>query len=166
MKDTAHSAQGDRMDPLLEGLKSRSYFFDHGIRFECQRCGACCTGEPGVVYVSDREITEIAEYIEIPREVFVERCLYLLKTSYAVRETNDGRCIFFENGCAVYPVRPLQCRTFPFWFQNMRSRYTWKSVAGFCPGIGKGHRYSKESILECIGASYPIYEILLNEVIR
>lgn len=154
------------MDTLLEGLKSRSYFFDHGIRFECQRCGVCCNGDPGVVYVDDREITEIAGFVDIPREVFVERCLYLLKTSCAIKETNDGRCIFYENGCAIYPVRPLQCRTFPFWFQNMRSRYAFKAGTAFCPGIGKGPLHSKEAILECISMSYPIYEALLHEVIR
>ncbi|VFU18383.1 Flagellin N-methylase [anaerobic digester metagenome] len=153
------------MDSLLESMKTQPYFFDDGIRFECQRCGACCTGEPGVVYVNDREITEISDFMDISRQVFIERCLYRLKTSYAIREADDGRCIFFENGCAVYPVRPLQCRTFPFWFQNMRSLYAWKGVAVVCPGIGKGHLYSKEAILECIGASYPIYEILVKEVL-
>ncbi|MFY9397367.1 MAG: YkgJ family cysteine cluster protein [Desulfomonilia bacterium] len=154
------------MDTLLKALKSRSYFFDHGIRFECQRCGACCNGDPGVVYVDDREITEIAGFVDIPRDVFIERCLYLLKTSHAIRETHDGRCIFYENGCAIYPVRPLQCRTFPFWFQNMRSRYAFKDVEAFCPGIGKGRLYSKEEILESIGRSYPIYETLVREVLR
>jgi len=156
----------NKLDSFLESLKSRPYFFDGGLRFECRRCGACCTGEPGVVSVDENEITQIAAFIEVPRPVLVERCLYLLKTSYAIKETDDGRCIFFENGCAIYPVRPVQCRTWPFWFQNMRSLYAWKGVASRCPGIGKGHLYSKEAILECIGASYPVYETLMREVLR
>lgn len=153
------------MDSLMENLKSRSYFFDEGIRFECRQCGTCCTGEPGVVYVDEGEITRIADYMGIPRDVFVERCLYLLKESYSIRETDDGRCIFFENGCAIYPVRPLQCSTFPFWFQNMRSLDSWKSVVLRCPGIGKGPVHSKDHILECIGKSFPIYKTLVKEVI-
>jgi len=157
MKDNDKSA-------LIEGLRSRPYFFDEGIRFGCTRCGACCTGEPGVVYVDEHEITAIAEDMEVPRDVFVERCLYLLKKSYSIRETNDGRCIFFENGCAIYPVRPLQCVTFPFWFQNMRSLDAWEEVALKCPGIGKGRRFSKNAILDCIGLSYPIYKALVEEV--
>lgn len=155
----------DKEDTLIENLRFRSYFFDGGIRFECTRCGACCNGEPGVVYVDDHEITAIAEYTEVPRDVFVERCLYLLKKSYSIRETNDGRCIFFENGCAIYPVRPLQCRTFPFWFQNMRSLDAWEDIALKCPGIGNGKLFSKNAILDCIGLSYPIYKILVKEVI-
>lgn len=152
------------LNRLLEGLRSRSYFFDDGLRFECLRCGSCCTGEPGIVYVDDREISAIAEYIEVERDVFVERCLYLLKKSHAIRETDDGRCIFYESGCAVYPVRPLQCRTFPFWFQNMRSIDAWEDAALRCPGIGKGPKHSKDAILDSIGLSYPIYEILVREV--
>ncbi len=153
------------MDPLIKNLRSRSYFFDEGIRFECQKCGTCCTGEPGVIYVDEEEITRIADHIEIPRDVFVERCLYLLKESYSIRETNDGRCIFFENGCAIYPVRPLQCSTFPFWFQNMRSPDSWESVVLKCPGIGRGPVHSKDHILDSIGQSYPIYKTLVKEVI-
>lgn len=153
------------MDSLIDNLKSRSYFFDDGLRFECQRCGTCCTGEPGVIYVDENEITRIAEFVEVPREIFVERCLYLLTESYSIRETDDGRCIFFENGCAIYPVRPLQCSTFPFWFQNMRSLDAWESVSLKCPGIGKGQLHLKDFILDCIGASHPIYETLVKEVI-
>ncbi len=152
-------------DPLIENLKSRSYFFDKGIRFECRKCGTCCTGEPGVIYVDEEEITRIADFVEVPRDVFVERCLYLLKESYSIRETDDGRCIFFENGCAIYPVRPLQCSTFPFWFQNMRSLDAWEDVRLKCPGIGKGPVHPKEHILDCIGKSYPIYETLVKEVL-
>lgn len=30
---------------------------------------------------------------------------------------NDWPCVFLlpEKGCLIYPVRPIQCRTFPFW---------------------------------------------------
>jgi uncharacterized protein len=153
------------MKDVLEEMKSRPYFFDQGIRFECLRCGGCCNGEPGVIYVDDQEITAIAEYTMIEREVFVQRCLYLLETSYSIRETDDGRCIFYENGCSIYPVRPLQCSTFPFWFQNMRSVDAWEEALLRCPGIGKGPLFTKETILERIGLSYPVYEALVRELV-
>ncbi len=47
----------------MNRLDQRSYFFDAGIRFECRRCGACCTGDPGVVRVNEQEIAEIAAYL-------------------------------------------------------------------------------------------------------
>lgn len=151
------------MNEVLEEMASRSYFFDEGVRFECLKCGGCCNGEPGVIYVSDAEITAIAEYTTIERDIFVERCLYLIEQSYSINETDDGRCIFYENGCSIYPVRPLQCSTFPFWFQNMRSQSSWSEALLRCPGIGKGPLFSKEAILERVGLSYPIYEALVKD---
>ena len=41
-------------------------------------------------------------------------------------------------GCVIYPVRPAQCRTWPFWESNLRSRKNWDSIAEGCPGIGRG----------------------------
>lgn len=152
------------MDALVDSLKSREYFFDNGIRFACKQCGTCCTGESGIIYVDEQEITAIAEFVCLPREIFVQRCLYPFQDSYSIRETDDGRCIFYENGCAIYPVRPVQCRTYPFWFQNMRSEESWAGVCLQCPGIGKGPKHSKEEILECIGSSYHIYQVILKEI--
>jgi hypothetical protein len=49
----------------------------------------------------------------------------------------------------------MQCRTWPFWFANMRSEERWKSVLRECPGIGNGPLVDRESILERIGESIP-----------
>ena len=68
-----------------------------------------------------------------------------------ISEHPDGRCVFYgDDGCAVYAVRPRQCRTFPFWVRNLRSAERWGRVAAACPGIGAGRRYSKERILEIL----------------
>jgi len=153
-------------EDVLDALKNRPYFFDDGIRFECRRCGSCCTGEPGIVYVDDSEITRISEYLEITREILIQRFLYPFQDSYSIREAEDGRCLFFENGCSIYPVRPLQCRTFPFWFQNMRSVEAWDDVCLRCPGVGKGRLYTKEEIVETIGRGFGVYLQALREVIK
>lgn len=152
------------MDTLIDTLKDRRYFFEGGLRFACKRCGSCCTGEPGIIYVDEQEITVIAEFLDLSREIFVQRCLYEFQDSYSIRETNDGRCIFYENGCAIYPVRPIQCSTFPFWFQNLRSEQSWEEVALRCPGIGKGPNHTKEDILDCAGSSFHIYQIIIGEL--
>ncbi|HHO75096.1 MAG TPA: YkgJ family cysteine cluster protein [Deltaproteobacteria bacterium] len=152
------------MESFIDELKDRRYFFDKGICFECTNCGSCCTGEPGIIYVNEQEISAIAEFSEVSREIFVQRCLYSFQDSFSIQETADGRCIFYENGCAIYPVRPMQCRTFPFWFQNMRSVRAFEDVALKCPGIGKGPLYSKDTILECIGQSYHLYQVVINEI--
>ncbi|EKD52220.1 MAG: hypothetical protein ACD_62C00083G0022 [uncultured bacterium] len=129
-------------------------FFDDGIRFECQQCGACCTGDPGTIYVSAEEIKKIAAHNKRPIKRFVKEYLYPFKDSYSIREHGDGRCYFFETGrgCTIYAVRPQQCRTFPFWFSNLRNEAYWQVIANGCPGIGKGRCFSKGEIIEQINS--------------
>ena len=56
---------------------------------------------------------------------------------------NDGdNCIFYgEKGCTIYEARPTQCRTFPFWKANLKSRYRWKLIEEECEGIGQGRLF-------------------------
>ena len=137
----------------MNPLDQRSYFFDAGIRFGCRRCGACCTGDPGVVRVNQREITDIAAYLGMSVSQVVEAFLYRWKNGHRIREDSDGRCLFFENGCRIYPVRPKQCRTFPFWLSNLRSEARWKTIRSECPGIGSGRLYTKNEILNILSRS-------------
>ena len=30
-------------------------WFKEGLKFECQRCGRCCRGEPGVIWVNKKK---------------------------------------------------------------------------------------------------------------
>ena len=130
-------------------------FFDSGLRFECQRCGACCTGESGTIYVAEDEIGPIAAFLEISEEELRRRYCYPFRDSVSLREESDGRCCLYDEGCAVYPVRPRQCRTWPFWFDIMRSEIRWQKAARQCPGMGKGRLHHRREILQQIAASYP-----------
>jgi Fe-S-cluster containining protein len=137
----------------MKSLSNRPYFFDRGIHFECRRCGACCTGDPGIVYADKNEAMRIAEYFCIEFSFFADTYLYPLRAGYGVREYSDGRCYFYDSGCTIYPVRPHQCRTYPFWFENLRSIKKWKRMSETCPGIGCGTLYSKEKILKIVHSS-------------
>lgn len=134
----------------MESAYNRSYFFDQGIQFECQRCGACCTGDPGIVYVNIEEVERIAEYLSNEISSFIKEYLFPLGTGYRIKEHSDGRCYFYDSGCTIYPVRPFQCKTYPFWFENLRSKKRWKCVLRECPGIGCGPLYSRDKILEIV----------------
>lgn len=139
----------------LNSIYHRSYFFDQGILFECQRCGACCTGNPGIVNVYKSEFEKMARYLSVQVSSFMDTYLYPLKGDYSIRAYPDGRCYFYQDGCIVYPVRPGQCRTFPFWFENLRSAKKWRKVSKECPGIGRGGRYySKEQILKTLHSEF------------
>lgn len=126
------------------------YFFDNGLQFECRQCGRCCTGDPGLVRVTPGEIKAISEYLGIARSLFIKQYLYPRREGFCINEDEGGRCLFYQDGCRVYPVRPMQCRTFPFWFDNLRSEKKWRQIAAECPGIGRGRLYSKFEILDIL----------------
>jgi Fe-S-cluster containining protein len=135
-------------------IPERSYFFDKGIHFECQKCGTCCTGEPGAVYIDRNESRLIADFLGMKHASFRKKYLRSLGNRYSIREDPRGRCVFYQNGCAIYTLRPNQCRTYPFWLQNLRAEKNWRKVVHECPGIGKGRKYQKEEILKFLESSF------------
>jgi len=48
--------------------------------------------------------------------------------------------------CMIYPVRPSQCRMWPFWPSNLANPAAWNETAQKCPGINHGRLYSCEEI--------------------
>ncbi|WP_054033700.1 YkgJ family cysteine cluster protein [Desulfatitalea tepidiphila] len=123
-------------------------FFETGLSFECKRCGKCCTGAPGTIYAASGEIGPIAGYLGLSVSDLIQGYLYPYKNSFSIKEDDHGNCLFYREGCTIYSVRPHQCRTFPFWFRNVRSESRWREAARQCPGIGHGKRYSKAQIME------------------
>jgi len=68
-----------------------------------------------------------------------------------IEEPITKDCIFLRmaNGvkqCAIYSVRPGQCRTWPFWPENLLGPDEWNRAAQRCPGINRGRFYSFEEI--------------------
>jgi len=127
--------------------QDRPYFFDDGLLFECTQCGACCTGAPGTIYVGPEEMDLIANHLNLTTDKLISKYLYPYKGSYSIREDQKGWCYFYKNQCTIYGVRPIQCRTFPFWFSNLRSETRWMRIQRQCPGIGHGRRYTKDEII-------------------
>ena len=125
-------------------------WFQNGLRFECTRCGACCTGAPGYVWVDDEEIRQLAaargQKIDEFRAVFTRKA----RGGVSLREKANGDCVFWEadRGCTVYPVRPAQCRTWPFWESNLESPEAWERTEAACPGSGQGQLIPVEEILQ------------------
>ncbi|MFP4356142.1 MAG: YkgJ family cysteine cluster protein [Phycisphaerae bacterium] len=118
-----------------------------GLAFECTECGNCCAGpEEGYVWVTEKDIQNIARLLEISVEVMMKRYVRQVGRRYSLVEvpaTND--CIFLtpdkagNRGCRIYSARPRQCRTWPFWHSNLASPEAW-SIAGMrCPGINRGN---------------------------
>ncbi len=123
-------------------------WYKDGLPFTCTRCGHCCTGEPGYVWVNDEDLAAIAgQRGETLDEV---KALYTRWTprGRTLREKSNGDCVFYdrEQGCTVYVVRPPQCRTWPFWESNVATPEAWQRTCEVCPGSGQGELISAEEI--------------------
>lgn len=112
-------------------------WYGKGLNFKCTECGQCCTGAPGYTWVSDDEAIAIADYLKISLDEFGKRYVKRVGDRLSLRE--DARnydCIFLKDKkCQIYPVRPTQCRTYPWWPQHIKSKEEWERAAQFCEGI-------------------------------
>ncbi len=138
----------DRAEP--RGRRSaRLPWYGEGLRFSClPGCGACCTkhGDCDWVYLEGDDAERIAAHLGLTREEFLERRCEK-EDGLDVLRMDGPDCPFLEgSSCAVYAARPRQCRTFPFWRENLRTRSAWEKLHEFCPGIGAGEPHSLEAI--------------------
>lgn len=131
--------------------RSKSFYKD-GIRFKCQGEGKCCLtrGEHGFVYLSFNDRRRLAAYLKMTLSEFTVHYTKKEDGLYELKYTGKD-CPFLKvNRCSVYEARPWQCRTWPFWPENMNEAAWEKEVAAYCPGVGKGKLYSAEEIEEIL----------------
>jgi Fe-S-cluster containining protein len=124
-----------------------------GRRFGCTRCGHCCL-QPGFVYFSPREVTAIAAHLGISEARFTRD--HDLRWLPALRQwaldAQDGRgcpLLTSEQLCSVQPVKPVQCRTFPFWPELLDDAERWEATKRYCPGLDAegGRLFTEAEIL-------------------
>lgn len=139
-------------------------WYSEGLSFQCTQCGNCCTGGPGYVWISDTEIDRLAEHLKLTREETLRKYCRKVGGRISLKEskTEGGLydCVFLttstatlpdgttrtKRGCSIYPVRPLQCRTWPFWDGLLSSKEAWDRANRMCPGMNRGTEYSLEQI--------------------
>ena len=112
-----------------------------GARFQCLGCGRCCRGEPGAIYFTTPEAERVAEYLGISLMELRRKFVTMRWGQPSFRERPNGDCVFYspaEARCSIYPVRPTQCRMFPFWPEFLQSREAWDAYARKCPGMDEG----------------------------
>tara|TARA_B100001123_G_scaffold376189_1_gene442690 strand:- start:249 stop:689 length:441 start_codon:yes stop_codon:yes gene_type:complete len=124
--------------------------FKSGTRFECQGSANCCIsrGSYGYVFLSKKDLSRLSKFFKITLQNFkLFFCQYTDNFIHLKEIRKNGECIFLKDKkCTVYKARPTQCRTWPFWPENMKSKVWNSEVINFCPGIGKGKFYSNKEI--------------------
>ena len=134
---------------MSDSSKKNGPWYQDGLQFECSQCGDCCTGGPGYVWVNDAEIKALADYAEMTIPQFESLYVRQVGLRKSLKEYSTGDCVFLDTekrGCTVYPARPRQCKTWPFWDSNIRTPEDWQATCDFCPGSGQGRLYSLEEI--------------------
>lgn len=122
-------------------------WYADGLRFTCTQCGRCCGGAPGYVWVTPAEIETIAGQLGMARDDFVARHVRSVGVRHSLKELRNGDCEFLRRTpdgkalCGIYEVRPRQCRTWPFWPENLETPQAWAETAQNCPGMNHGRHH-------------------------
>ncbi|TFF89155.1 MAG: YkgJ family cysteine cluster protein, partial [Promethearchaeota archaeon] len=113
------------------------------IKFDCIRCGNCCSDPNTIVNLSYSDLLRIKKGLNLDLDELLEIVgFYIFEgdlneklkkkmVSPPIRtergysfvgllKNNSGACIFYDavnNRCKIYSLRPNFCRTFPFTFQ-------------------------------------------------
>lgn len=123
---------------IPEEPSSKLPWYKDGLRFKCTECGKCCTGKPGFVWVTLHEIEAMAKALNVSVDLFKRKYVRQRNNQYALVEktSQNNACIFLSGTkCMVYQARPKQCRTYPWWKENLNSEESWQLAAQSCEGI-------------------------------
>ena len=133
-----------------EQFMPKEKWYKKGIRFECQGSGQCCVsrGEYGYVYLNLKDRKAMAKELKLTTSIFTRKYCQKTDGSYHLKQNpKEIDCVFLKNNrCQVYKARPTQCRTWPFWPENMNAKTWSQEVAGYCPGVGKGQLFTEKEI--------------------
>ncbi len=137
----------------MTGNKNKTLWYVAGLHFKCTRCGRCCSGPgEGYIWVTRPQIKLIAGFLKISVEHLRQNCLKRVGLRTTIIERPGSKdCIFLrkiqnQKKCVIYPVRPTQCRAWPFWPSNLNSQNAWNKAAQKCPGINQGKHYTSQEI--------------------
>jgi uncharacterized protein len=124
-------------------------FYAGGLRFECTGCGECCrsrNGKPSWVYLTIDERRRLAAHLKMRTSAFTRRYCEKPHGFWHLRQPTSD-CMFLDGArCTVYAARPGQCRTFPFWRENMSDKVWNGPVKRDCEGIGRGRVWTVAEI--------------------
>ncbi len=120
-------------------IKKNGYDFIFNSKV-CETCdGNCCIGKSGNIWINKNEIENLKKYLNISLEKltnnFIEKRGYKYSIKEVKLEEDNYACVFFDlekKHCSIYEVRPIQCKTFPFWEYFKKNK---KEVIKECPAI-------------------------------
>ncbi len=135
------------------------------VQFSCQPgCIRCCD-QDGYVYLTETDVRQAAAFLELTSEAFEEKYIYRTRHLLRLRKPKGSQCHFLgAEGCNIHPVKPTQCRLFPFWPHLLEHRREWNKVAQWCPGIGQGPLIQIGAAHEIAAEMHTAYPTICGEL--
>lgn len=140
---------------------------DYKFKFECTRCGTCCTDNKTIVNLTITDLNRLKNGLKLDLDELLEITSFYLfnespnseiidkmvippintergKSFIALRKKVDGHCIFYnqeKEKCRIYSIRPCFCRTFPFSFRLLENDkieiLITEKGKQYCPGLNE-----------------------------
>lgn len=143
------------------------------LSHQCNQCGNCCSAtQEGDIFLYPRDAQRLSHFFNQDLRIFLSQ--YTKIVEYEIESTNKEPnqenykeyipifaltvnqktgCVFFdaaEKKCAVYSVRPDQCRFFPFIYCVLEDISQWKPMIETCQVIKHFNSYFQKSTNEDI----------------
>jgi Fe-S-cluster containining protein len=92
------------------------------------------------------EVERISKATAKPVQEFADKIKGREPYVYEMKKTAEERKCFFlsDNVCAIYELRPLICRFYPFELSRSRDQKHVFLYTKECPGMGEGKLLEKE----------------------
>ncbi len=89
------------------------------------------------MWLTPSDLFRMAEELGMTEEQFIKRYTRSVRGRLSLLENpTTYDCIFLTGKrCRLYGARPKQCRTFPWWKENVSSLQAWKETGLLCEGI-------------------------------
>lgn len=122
------------------------YYELEPLRFECTKCGKCCS-RPGEIFMTPSDVYRIANHLKMEPDVFRKTLCARSGHEWIMKVTRRKACPFFvDDKCTIHSVKPIQCRTYPFWPEVVGTRAAWEAEVEDCEGIGRGREWTPDEI--------------------
>jgi len=132
---------GNRDEREMNLFKKTEREGSFGFCHNCPSNKNCCTRmktnspiDNAIVF--NEEIEQIESYSGVRREDFLQLGRYPADGPYqTLKHNGNSGCYFYKNGrCQIYPVRPLDCRFFPFdIIEDDENDLRWIVYTELCP---------------------------------
>ncbi|WP_423786931.1 YkgJ family cysteine cluster protein [Jonquetella anthropi] len=107
-------------------------------------------------------VKQMARALNLTEEAFARTYMTSRWRYPSLASDRSGRCVLLtpSDRCALYELRPVHCRTWPFWPQVLESSQAWQEAAKRCPGMNDGPLIGRQTIMTLLDESVRFFMAL------